>query len=363
MPYGQWHLTHALPKKKNDYCDAYSELWESLSEKNLGLLPELDASLVLMRSSIVYSIAVLVLSSVSLGQSATEIQFLSAADNSMQPAMFYDPGGEGEVPMVVALHSWSSDYKQTLHKDIEVWCIDKGWAYLHPDFRGRNLRPEATGSELVVQDIVSSVEHAKRVASVDPSSIYLVGTSGGGYACLLMAGRHPDLWAGISAWVPIFDLKAWYFETKERQLRYAGEIVASCGGAPGDSPKVDAEYWKRSPIAYMENAKGVNLHINTGIRDGHDGSVPISHSLLAFNAVADRKDRLRKRQIRHFVEKAEVPKSLRSEIKDASYGEKQPLFRRSSESATVTVFDGDHELISSAAIAWIEKLHERKEVE
>ncbi len=311
-----------------------------------------------MNSSILQFICALFFSYVTFGESATEIRFLSAADNSMQPAMFYHPGGNIEVPMVVALHSWSSDYKQTLHSDIEAWCIEKGWAYLHPDFRGRNLRPEATGSELVVQDIVSSVEYAKSSANIDSSSIYLVGTSGGGYACLLMAGRHPELWAGISAWVPIFDLKAWYFETKERQLRYTGEIVASCGGAPGDSPEVDAEYWKRSPIAYLENAKSVNLHINTGIRDGHDGSVPISHSLLAFNAVADRKDRLSKREIRFFVKKAEVPKPLRSEISDASYGDKQPLFRRTSGNATATVFDGAHELISSAAIAWIEDLHE-----
>lgn len=313
-----------------------------------------------MKIPIFQILAILVLSCTTFGQSASEVRFLSTADNSIQPAMFYDPGGDADVPMVVALHSWSSDYKQTLHAEVEAWCVDNGWAYLHPDFRGRNLRPEATGSELVVQDIVSSVEYAKSVASIDSSSIYLVGTSGGGYACLLLAGRHPDLWAGVSAWVPIFDLKAWYFETKERELRYTGEIFASCGGAPGDSPKVDAEYWKRSPIAYLESANGVNLHINTGIRDGHDGSVPISHSLLAFNAVADRKDRLSKGQIRHFVKKAEVPKSLRSEISDASYGEKQPLFRRTSGNATVTVFDGAHELVSSAVIAWIEDLQESR---
>ncbi len=314
-----------------------------------------------MRSSIVQPIAALFFSCVSFGQAASEIQFLSAADNSMQSAMFYNPGVEMSVPMVVALHSWSGDYTQQTHKAIEDWCVSKGWAYLHPDFRGRNRKPEATGSELAVQDIVSSVEYAKKSARIDSSAIYLVGTSGGGYAFLLMAGRHPELWAGVSAWVPIFDLKAWYFETKKRELRYTGEIAASCGGAPGDSPDVDAEYWKRSPLAYMENAEGVNLHINTGIRDGHNGSVPISHSLLAFNAVADRKDRLSKRQIKQFVKTAEVPKSLRSDISDASYGEKQPLFRRNSGKATVTVFDGAHELVSSAAIAWIDALQKQNE--
>ena len=85
-----------------------------------------------------------------------------------------------------------------------------------PNFRGRNRRPEATGSELAVEDIVSAVDYGKRTTRIDENRIYLVGTSGGGYSCLLMAGRHPRLWAGVSAWVPIYDLEAWYYETKER---------------------------------------------------------------------------------------------------------------------------------------------------
>ncbi len=299
-------------------------------------------------------------SSLAWAAGAIEIEYLSDADDTMQKARFFDPRSTEAVPMVVALHSWSSDYTQQIHQEIEDWCVERGWAFLHPDFRGRNRRPEATGSELAVQDIVSAVEYAQRTARVDGSEIYLVGTSGGGYACLLMAGRHPKLWAGVSAWVPIFDLRAWYYETKERELRYAGEIVASCGGVPGASEAVDAEYRKRSPITYMENAKGVVLHIHTGIRDGHDGSVPISHSLLAFNAVADRSDRLSKRHIRQMTESARIPEALRSDYFDASYGDKQPLFRRSSGNATLTVFDGDHELVAPAAIDWISSLHERK---
>ncbi|MGK0237458.1 MAG: dienelactone hydrolase [Candidatus Pelagisphaera sp.] len=294
------------------------------------------------------------------GQSATEVLYLSDADDSVQPARFYAPDSDEVIPMIVALHSWSNDYSQTLHADIEAWCIEQGWAFLHPNFRGRNKTPEATGSELVVQDIVSAVDYAKRVARIDESAIYLVGTSGGGFASLLMASRHPKIWAGVSAWVPIFDLEAWYHETKKADLRYAGEIEASCGGVPGESTQVDIEYKKRSPKAYMKKAKGVNLHINAGLRDGHDGSVPISHSLNAFNAVALRKDRISAEEIRFFVENAEVPVNLKTPLSDPSYGDKPPLFRRTSGKATVTIFDGDHELVSSAAIDWIRKLHSRK---
>ncbi len=287
-------------------------------------------------------------------EKAEEISYLSDADDTMQPARFFDPKAESPVPMVVALHSWSGDYMQQTHVAIEEWCVENGWAFMHPNFRGRNRMPEATGSDLAVQDIVSAVDYARETTRIDKDRIYLVGTSGGGYSCLLMAGRHPKLWAGISAWVPIYDLEAWYYETKERELRYTGEIVASCGGGPGDSRKVDFEYRKRSPKTYMKRARGVRMHINAGIRDGYEGSVPISHSLNAFNQLAKRKDRLSKSEIDFFVENAEVPEALRSEIEDASYGDKQPLFRRTSGSTTLTLFDGGHELIAPAAIAWIE---------
>jgi len=285
-----------------------------------------------------------------------EIRYVSSADKSEQPAMFYAPTSKDAVPLIVALHTWSGNYKQRHHKDVEKWCIKHGWAYIHPNFRGPNKRPEATGSELVVNDIVNAVEYARKTAKIDNSSIYLVGTSGGGYTALVMAGHHPEIWAGVSAWVPISDLKAWH-----AQGRYVADIVKSCGGAPGDSPAVDKEYTKRSPLTYIENAKGVILHINAGINDGHRGSVPISHSLLAFNEVAAPKDRLSKEEIRFFVEKAEVPPNLKTDISDPSYGKKKPLFRRTSGNATVTIFDGGHEFVSKAAIAWIQAVHRSRQ--
>ncbi|EMI21492.1 acylaminoacyl-peptidase -like protein [Rhodopirellula maiorica SM1] len=176
-----------------------------------------------------------------------------------------------------------------------------------------------------------------------------------------MAGRHPEIWAGISAWVPISDLTAWYHQCKQANRNYYKHIVASCGGVPGSSAEVDEEYRKRSPLTYLANAKDVKLHLNAGIRDGHDGSVPISHSLLAFNEVAAAEDRLSADEIDYFDNEVKVPESLKQSISDPSYGEKQPLFRRTSGSATVTIFDGRHELVSDAAIAWIESVHETRQ--
>ena len=80
-----------------------------------------------------------------------DIEYLSSADNTKQHAFFFDPKPEKAVPLVVALHTWSSGYKQRHYGAIEKWCQEKGWAFIYPDFRGPAKRPEATGSELVVK--------------------------------------------------------------------------------------------------------------------------------------------------------------------------------------------------------------------
>jgi len=182
----------------------------------------------------------------------------------------------------------------------------------------------------------------------------LVGTSGGGYTAMLMAGRRPELWAGISAWVPITDLESWYYENKADGDKHWREIANSCGGPPGASIEVDEQYAQRSPITWLENARGVKIDINAGIRDGHEGSVPVSHSLRAFNKIADQSDRLTEEEIAYFVREAQVPSQLVQEISDPSYGIKQPLFRRQSQQVRVTLFDGAHELIPQAAMHWLE---------
>ncbi len=177
-----------------------------------------------------------------------EVTYVSSGDGSAQPALCYMPRGSKPVPLLVGLHTWSGNYTQARGALYAQWCIDRGWAFIHPNFRGPNNNPDATGSELVVQDIISAVNYAKTRRRIDESRIYLVGCSGGGYAALLMAGRVPDIWAGVSAWGPISDLNAWYQHCKNNNLGYADQIVASCGGVPDSSPEVDSQHPKRSAI-------------------------------------------------------------------------------------------------------------------
>jgi pimeloyl-ACP methyl ester carboxylesterase len=287
-------------------------------------------------------------------QKIREIRYTSSADSTPQPAFFYTPKTKKAVPLLVALHTWSGNYRQKMSAPYAQWCIDKGWAFIHPNFRGPNRNPQATGSELVITDIISAVDYAKTHANVDTSRIYLVGVSGGGYTSLLTAARAPDVWAGVSAWVPITNLVDWYFECRKLKCEHADDIVKSCGGPPGTSPAIDLEYKKRSPSSYLNEAVNLPLDINAGIRDGHhSGGVPISHSLRVFNLVASEKDRISEEDIRYFVEKARVPPHLKKDLADPCYGRKAPLFRRTSGNARITIFDGGHEIVYEAALTWL----------
>ncbi len=47
----------------------------------------------------------------SPGQQIEDIEYLSSADNTLQHALFFDPEPREAVPLIVALHTWSGDYK------------------------------------------------------------------------------------------------------------------------------------------------------------------------------------------------------------------------------------------------------------
>ena len=285
------------------------------------------------------------------------IDIPSSKDGTLQKVIYwrpesaaYDAVGPG-VPLVVFLHSWSGGYEQG-----PPWIAQAkklGWVLVAPDFRGPNSRPEACASDLASQDILDAVAFARRDARIDAHRIYLVGGSGGGHMSLVMAARAPDIWAAVSAWVPISDLAAWHAESSVRKNNYAKMIEQCCGGAPG--PATEAEYRHRSPLFHLAAAKGVPLDINTGIHDGHTGSVPVSHSLHAFNVLAASDKQVSAEAIAFMVRERKIPADLAAETQADPERQKAVLFRRSSGNARVTVFEGGHDSEPAAALEWLSR--------
>ncbi len=273
----------------------------------------------------------------------TDIEYISKVDGSRQHMLFHDAGSAEKKPLLVGLHQWSSGYlTDKISAEYLRLCESYGWAFIFPNFRGPNRSPDAMGSSKAVADIADAVEHAKTLCAVDETRIYLAGISGGGHMALLAAALLPDIWAGVTAWVPIFDIADWWQQCSANTTykKYADMIELSAGGAPLPGTPALEECRKRSASSCLTSPVPFMLDINGGLFDGREGSVPFTHSLKAFNAAAREEDRIPEADIAAFYETQQAP--YPTDCADALYGDTPPVFRKVSGSVRVTIFKGGH---------------------
>jgi len=302
---------------------------------------------------------------------AQDIQFTSTKDGTQQPALFYVPPGAAatdkgpRVPLLVFLHAWSDNYLSPAgnsRKEVMDESRRRGWILIAPNFRGPNDHPGACASDEAVQDVIDSVDYAKRNALVDEKRVYLLGSSGGGFMSLLMATRAPQLWTAVSVWVPITDLVAWHEFSKatgpEWNNKY-DKMMEACFGGPPDTPERTQEYRRRSPLSFLAQAKGIRIYIDSGIRDGHPrNAVPLSHSLLAFNALvranglADHA--LADSDVETMTNEARIPLHLAAEREEDPLRRHKILFRRAAGPVHLTIFDGGHTFDARTGIRYFE---------
>ncbi len=303
-----------------------------------------------------------------------EIVIPESRSADFQPARVWVPSmaadADRKLPLVVLLHTWSGNYLQDRFSggerdgilEVVEGCFLRDWAMVMPDFRGPNVRPEACASPEAIQDVLDSVHFMRSLYPIDGRAVFLVGVSGGGHMALMMAAKAPELFSGVSAWVPISDLGTWHRQCREMGLRYADHLELVCGGSPGSSEEVDRQYKMRSPLFLLRNPSlsGLPIEINAGIRDGHEGSVPVSHSLLAFNALAEAnqlpENRIPGDLIRRLAAEPIVPLEHRYEAspEEGSHRRHTVLFRRRAGAALVTLFDGGHEGDIPAAFQFLD---------
>lgn len=285
-----------------------------------------------------------------------EVQIASTKDQAPQKSLVWFPKETGPRPLLVFLHSWSSDLTQNNNRWLDL-AKERNWVFLHPDFRGKNNRPEACGSELARQDVLDAMQWVMQQTPIDRSRVYLAGTSGGGHMTMLMAAWHPDKFSACSSWVGISDLAQWHAQTSKAagQGRYAKDIEVIVGGAPGANEKIDAQLKDRSPVFHLARAKDLPLDINTGVHDGHTGSVPVSQSFWAYNALANARgdqpitDEVIAKWSAQGADRAALP----AVTEDKSY-DRAILFRATTGPSRLTVFEGTHEDRPLAGIKFLE---------
>ncbi|MGY2001612.1 alpha/beta hydrolase family protein [Blastococcus sp. SYSU DS1024] len=284
-----------------------------------------------------------------------ELSIPSTVDDNVQPAFFVPPPEDGgAAPLLVVLHSWSTDWRQTYGIPYARFAQQEGWAMIAPNFRGVNQRPEATGSDLVVRDVLDAVDEAGRRAEIDPEQVYVLGFSGGGHLSLLMVGRHPDRFAGAVSWVPIHDLTEWYaYRVQQPGGDYAEQIRASCGGDPSVPGPARQECLHRSPVTHLDAARDadVSVYLAAGI---DDQNVPPDHTLEAFNQLAP--EAAVDQEAVEAIGDGDLPPELGVDPEvDTFFGPEDPdvVFARSSDDVTVVLFEGGHAMVFNPGMAWL----------
>ncbi|MCB9258910.1 MAG: prolyl oligopeptidase family serine peptidase [Ignavibacteriales bacterium] len=267
------------------------------------------------------------------------VQIPSSIDTVVQPAYFLD-SKEKSNPLLVSLHTWSGDYTQA--DSLAYLAKNENWNYIHPNFRGPNNTKDACLSEKAIRDIDDAIQFSIENGNVDKNNIFIVGVSGGGYATLGMYLKTKYKIKSFLAWVPISDISAWYYQTKNRGLKYSQDIL-NC--ISGNNEFDENEAKRRSPL-FWEIPQNLNgkLEIYAGIRDGYDGSVPITHSISFYNKITKAfgyEDKI--------VTEEEIIKLLSREIvadrSENKIDTRSILYKRENPKVSLTIFDGKHEML------------------
>ncbi|WP_434157880.1 alpha/beta hydrolase family protein [Stutzerimonas stutzeri] len=288
-----------------------------------------------------------------------DITIPSSADDTEQAALFYDSGSDRKKPLLMVLHSWSTDYLQNIDIPLGQFAIANDWVFIHPNFRGQNDgRPESTASDLAISDMEDALQYARENAEIDESRIYLLGYSGGAMNALHLASRHPDVFAGVAAWVPVYDLVSWHAWNDRRGEKYAGEIEQACGGEPNQGSEAYEECRKRSPSAHVPEVAGnIRVLIAHGI---DDTTVPPEQALHAFNDLADAQDRIPQEQIDQLMETRQVPDALQQ--RSLQGNEQFPQFAEAdadvllylkSGPTELVLFEGEHDMLYQPGLEWL----------
>lgn len=282
------------------------------------------------------------------------VEIPSSQDRTLQFAYIYKSTGNQKQPLVVSLHTWASGYGQFTFSAASQ-AKAKNWNFIHPDFRGPNRTPQACASPLVISDIEDAIRWALEHLRADPERIYVVGGSGGGYAALAMFMKSTINIKGYSVWVPISDLVQWFEEVQSRTPEYRQDIL-NCTDSFNEILNIE-EAKKRSPYYWatpVEKLNNTKLQIFAGIRDGLNGSVPITQSILFYNKIltdlktGDPSAYVSFKDISFMLENRYFPQNGKNLI-----GGRKIHYQKNFGNLSLIIFEGGHEMLEDHVLELI----------
>jgi hypothetical protein len=154
-----------------------------------------------------------------------------------------------------------------------------------------------------------------------------------------------------SVWVPISDLKRWYFESESRNSKYATDIIrCTCENCNEINLEMAVErsplYWE-TPVDKLNDCK---LKIYVGIHDGYTGSVPIIHSLLFYNKIVNdtggsESSYVSCDEMTWMLTTRTSPRQTKEKI-----GDREIHYFKTFKNVSLTIFEGGHEILVDSVL-------------
>jgi dipeptidyl aminopeptidase/acylaminoacyl peptidase len=172
------------------------------------------------------------------------------------------PDGDGPFPTILHLHGGPEfAMPELFYPSGQMW-LDCGFAFLTINYRGsttfgREFLERIWGNvgHWEVEDIVAARSWLISEQVSDPSTIFVTGSSYGGYLTLQALGTKPTLWAGGIAVIAVAD---WTIAQEDTTATLRGLRAARFGGTPEEYPD---RYAKSSPLTYASDVRAPVLII------------------------------------------------------------------------------------------------------
>jgi hypothetical protein len=183
-----------------------------------------------------------------------KITFVNRYDNSPGEALLEVPAKmHGPTPLIISPHgaNWTPEMNRSLWSGV---ADDLGVLIIHPVHQGKVNPRVSFGSARQMGNLESAIETVEKNYPVDKKRVYAAGISQGAIESLLLAGRHPERFAGALAMNPVADFAAFYNDAPTFQAL----LKVDLGGTP-DAAR--AEYDRRSPVHYAKQLSRVPVII------------------------------------------------------------------------------------------------------
>ncbi len=181
----------------------------------------------------------------SVSTKVVRIAFVNGFDGSPGEALLEIPARlKGAAPLIVCPHpaNWTPEMNRSLWSGV---ADDLGVYLLHPIHQGKTNPRVSLGSQRQMGNLDAAITAIEKSYPIDRSRVYAAGLSQGAIEALLLAGLHPERFAGVLSINPIADFIPFYRDTPSFQPLMKTDF----GGTPETARK---EYEERSPAHYAK---------------------------------------------------------------------------------------------------------------